>query len=363
MKSRSGRASTGPFARNGNGKFARVQQRRQKYDAAPGDLSLFDLLPDELVMAVLRAAPDGATVEAWSLASRRHYALAADPALWRHLYESHWGPLLHAHFQSWRKDWRWVYCARSRNGRTGRTRVGEVDVLLNGKRGTYWGDLAHGKPHGYGTMFIPSFDGADNRIERAQATGSSLSPGLDCYEGDWVDGVICGYGIYVWANGVRYEGKYKDNNSDGYGVQTWPNGARYAGERRNGLRHGHGVQTWPCGDRYVGEWVDGKMHGHGVFQGAHGLCYDGQRDQNDISGRGAMTYPDGLKYDGEWLGNRRHGDGVCTYPDGSTVHGEWSHGAVLSIAVVTHRSQGPPCGGGADPASLCEGCADVQFLR
>lgn len=83
------------------------------------------------------------------------------------------------------------------------------------------GDLVYGEPHGYGSMLIPSLGDVGKGVERVQATGSSsLLPRLDRDEGERVDSVIGGYGIYVRADGVRYEGKHKDNNNDGYGVQT-----------------------------------------------------------------------------------------------------------------------------------------------
>ncbi|AVK74930.1 Morn repeat domain containing protein [Pandoravirus quercus] len=342
-----------------------VPQRRPRYDLAESIVSYFDLLPDELVMAVLKWAPDGATVDAWSLTSRRHYMLGADLALWRHLCETHFGPLLHQHFQRWGKDWRWIYCARSCDGRTGRVRVGEVDVLLNGKRGTYWGDLVDGKPHGYGVMLIPPLrEPGDGGDDQQQQHGQSVQPPalakLDCYEGEWNNGIISGYGICRWACGMRYKGEYRDNDRHGCGVQTWPNGARYEGGRKNGQRHGYGVHTWASNNQYLGEWVDDRMHGHGIYRWADGMHCEGRYDNNRLTGRGIMTYLDGSTYDGEWFDDRKHGEGAHTYSDGSITWERWSHGTRDFITVLTHRTQDPPCSGDSHPTLLCKACAAVQ---
>ncbi|AGO82679.1 Morn repeat domain containing protein [Pandoravirus dulcis] len=321
----------------------------------------FDLLPDELVMAVLKWAPDGATVDAWSLTSRRHYVLGADPALWRHLYKRHSGPLLHRHFQRWGKDWRWVYRARSCNGRAGRARVGEVDVLLNGKHGTYWGDLVDGRPHGYGAMLIAPLKESSRDGRHGQGVQPPAQPKLDCYEGEWNEGIISGYGICRWSCGMRYEGEYKDNARDGYGVVTWPSGARYEGERKNGRRHGRGTHIWASGNRYSGQWADNKMHGHGTYRWADGAQYEGQHASDRLAGRGTMTYLDGSVYDGEWLRGRKHGEGAHTYSDGLIAWERWTQGVLNSAVVLAHRTQDPPCDGATDPGSpLCEACVAAR---
>lgn len=350
---------------NGGG-FLYAPQKRQKYGSVVGIVSYFGLLPDELVVGVLKWVTDGVTVDAWSLTSKRHYMLGADPALWRHLCETHLGTLVHQHFERWGKDWRWIYRARSRNGRTGRVRVGEVDVILNGKRGTYWGDLVDGKPHGYGAMLIPPLKepgnggGGGDQQQRDQSVQPSASTKLDCFEGEWNHGIISGYGICRWACGMRYEGEYRDNDRHGYGVQTWPSGARYEGERKNGQRHGYGVHTWASNNQYLGEWVDDKMHGHGIYRWADGKQYEGRHDNNRLAGRGILTCVDGSTYDGEWLREKKHGEGAHTYSDGSITWERWSHGTRDFITVLTHRTRDPPCSGGSHPTLLCKACAAVQ---
>ena len=44
----------------------------------------------------------------------------------------------------------------------------------------------------------------------------------------------------------------------------WKDGNRYEGEYINDLKHGFGVYTWADGSRYEGEWKDDNMHGKGL---------------------------------------------------------------------------------------------------
>jgi hypothetical protein len=325
----------------------------------PSPECCFDWLPDELVVAILKWVPDGSTVDAWSLTSRRHSILGADPALWRHLCDVHFGPSVHQHFERWSKNWRWVYSARSRDGRIGKVSVGEVDVLLNGKRGVYWGDLVDGKPHGYGAMLIPPLNEADNGDQDARGRPSDAAK-FDCYEGEWSDGIISGYGICRWSCGIQYQGQYRDNDRHGYGVQTWPSGAHYEGERKSGQRHGYGVHTWANGNQYLGEWKDNKMHGHGIYQWRDGSQYNGQHDSNCPAGRGTMTYLDGSTFDGEWLGGRKHGEGTHVYGDGSITWQSHRHGVRVGAVLVEHRPGGTSCDGDNNGASRCQACMAIR---
>ena len=60
----------------------------------------------------------------------------------------------------------------------------------------------------------------------------------------------------------------------------WPDGSRYEGEWLGGVMHGYGTMTWSPlsawpGDKYEGEWSYGLMEGDGVYMKADGTQYDG----------------------------------------------------------------------------------------
>ena len=40
----------------------------------------------------------------------------------------------------------------------------------------------------------------------------------DVYEGQFVDGLKEGFGVYIWASGSKYEGNWKAGKKHGQGV-------------------------------------------------------------------------------------------------------------------------------------------------
>ena len=107
----------------------------------------------------------------------------------------------------------------------------------------------------------------------------------DLYEGEVVDDLRTGQGIYVWADGHRYEGQFEANRMHGQGVYFWPDGRTYTGSFVTDRREGRGVLRWPNGDVYEGEFRDNKMHGTGRFVWANQDAYVG----DDSAGFEAKT--------------------------------------------------------------------------
>ena len=57
----------------------------------------------------------------------------------------------------------------------------------------------------------------------------------------------------------------------GKGVQVSPNGDRYEGNFINNLRDGYGVYTFArAGDKYEGSFKEGRLHGEGIMTYAGG---------------------------------------------------------------------------------------------
>ena len=50
----------------------------------------------------------------------------------------------------------------------------------------------------------------------------------------------------------------------------------YDGDLVDGIRHGQGIYTRADGDRYIGEWKCGKVHGQGTLSHADGEKYIGE---------------------------------------------------------------------------------------
>ena len=61
------------------------------------------------------------------------------------------------------------------------------------------------------------------------------------YEGDILNNLIEGKGIFYYNNGDKYEGDWKNNIREGKGILFYNNGNRYEGEFKNDLREGNGI--------------------------------------------------------------------------------------------------------------------------
>ncbi|AJF97375.1 Morn repeat protein [Pandoravirus inopinatum] len=387
---------------------ARPSKRRRRHaDHDAGASDPFGRLPDELVLAILAALDDPRTLALWAQTSRRHYALANDPSLWRRLCESHFGPLLHRRFIKSGKCWRWLYRAQARVASSVGVDVGATIVPACGyDHCVYWGDLKDGLPHGYGLLLqLPSRhcdpDLLPTRI-KVGATDANVLTTVDIgHEGGWHNGQRHGYGVGVLAGGNQYEGDHADDKADGYGVSLWDDGSTYEGKWRDDKLDGYGVHTWPDGESYRGVFLDNQPHGYGSRSYVNGEIYRGvwrcnQRDgygihidadgaahkgewRNDVAnGFGIFTKTNGTTYRGDWLDGLRHGYGIYTkangsrysgwwqnnlregrgmweYADGSCAQGRWLHRRLDHGTVTRHRGGESPC-----PLDfLCAACTTI----
>jgi hypothetical protein len=133
------------------------------------------------------------------------------------------------------------------------------------------------------------------------------------YEGEWVQGVIQGYGRIKWASGNIYEGEFKFNKINGNGYLVWYDSLeKYIGQWTDSLQNGIGIHLWYedkgamkyLRNRYVGEWRNGFRHGYGVFYYSNGCKYEGTWDQNYKHGFGVYTFYDGSQYVGRFHNDR-----------------------------------------------------------
>ena len=89
--------------------------------------------------------------------------------------------------------------------------------------------------------------------------GTAFYENQDIYEGDFIDGIRSGTGIYRYYKSVhRYEGGWEENVKSGIGKMTYNNIGEYHGYWENGRRHGEGMFTYKNGDVYSGWWKYGE---------------------------------------------------------------------------------------------------------
>jgi|TARA_B100000749_G_scaffold8990_1_gene7407 hypothetical protein len=115
--------------------------------------------------------------------------------------------------------------------------------------------------------------------------------------------------ICEFSSGNRYEGQMVDNLYQGHGVFTWANGALYVGEWHHGKQDGRGTLIFADGGRYLGDWAQGLRHG-----------------------QGAMDWVDGRKYFGQWARGKQQGVGSLVLTSGGSYNGEWRNGQKWSGA-------------------------------
>ncbi|AJF97306.1 Morn repeat protein [Pandoravirus inopinatum] len=197
------------------------------------DGSLFQRLPDELVLAVLRATRDPRAIVRFGETCRRLHTLAADDGLWKDMCaQSAHGLPPHVHFAAFGKNWQWLYRARLPLSVTKRKqRPSSVGAANRDDGDAYQGDFRRKRRHGYGRAVINTAHGA-----------------------------------YV------YEGQWAHNKQDGRGAAMWPGGTCHRGGWADGKRHGRGTVTYGDGHIYEAEWVKNKVVGPGVH-----ILPDGER--------------------------------------------------------------------------------------
>jgi len=73
-----------------------------------------------------------------------------------------------------------------------------------------------------------------------------------------------GWGTYIFSNG-RFTGEWKDGLIHGYGTYIWKTGDQYEGSWVNGKRSGFGTFTWKDGSKFEGNWFNDQRNGPGIL--------------------------------------------------------------------------------------------------
>lgn len=97
------------------------------------------------------------------------------------------------------------------------------------------------------------------------------------YEGGFENGLFHGTGKAIMpAEQMRYEGEFRDGKMSGRGVMIWMDegGAAYDGELIDGIRSGFGVYTDHAKNKYIGYWKNDKREGNGILMTEQGAKYN-----------------------------------------------------------------------------------------
>ena len=89
------------------------------------------------------------------------------------------------------------------------------------------------------------------------------------FTGVFKHGMKHGLGKYKFRNRDEYEGDWMDDLMHGFGIFKWMTGSRsgdcYIGDWKEGRREGKGEYTYALGDKYEGMFKNNEPHGKGKF--------------------------------------------------------------------------------------------------
>ncbi|XP_061697615.1 alsin-like isoform X2 [Syngnathoides biaculeatus] len=186
---------------------------------------------------------------------------------------------------------------------------------------TYTGNFKNGLEDGYGECMIP-----DKLLNKA-----------GCYQGQWRDGKIHGFGIYRYATGEVYEGCFNEGQRHGYGMlrsgkmdKTFS--GVFIGQWLCDKRSGYGVyDDITRGEKYMGMWSDDERHGSAVVVTQYGVYFEGNFRESKMSGLGLLVSDDDTGFHGEFSEDWTvSGKGILSLANGDTLEGhfsgEWSTG-------------------------------------
>ena len=122
----------------------------------------------------------------------------------------------------------------------------------------------------------------------------------------------------------------ESDEAHGFFTRSWPNGDTYEGQIINNMPHGMGIYTSSNGDKYTGQFKYGKADGQGKMNYASGDSYTGEFREDTMSGKGKYDYANGDRYMGQFLNDLPHGEGVHVLTSGQVFAGQWEYGQLLA---------------------------------
>ena len=137
------------------------------------------------------------------------------------------------------------------------------------------------------------------------------------YEGDFINGMFHGKGVFTWANGDRYEGDFFLNKRTGKGSYWWSSGESYEGDFVDGKLSGWGKYTWSDGTFYNGEFVDNERTGNGIYVWS---VADGEKrmaDKSKYGGKVIFLWPRIKLELNDCFTGRLNAKGVLVISDGN----------------------------------------------
>ena len=159
-----------------------------------------------------------------------------------------------------------------------------------GLQGRYRGNMALGRPHGHGVLYLLA------------------EKGYNRFDADFISGELEGRLLYVGADGDRFEGTVSNDGALATGVFEDGNGEQYEGALKDGLYSGEGVLIPTEGGVLEANFVAGKAQGKGVYSADDGSVWQVNFVDGLLDGEVVVTYPDGRQEIQTWRMDKRIDD-------------------------------------------------------
>lgn len=157
------------------------------------------------------------------------------------------------------------------------------------------------------------------------------------FNGELVNGLREGYGVYITITEQKYMGDFKNGKFEGNGIFTIMSGflGKYEGEFKNGLFHGKGevIGSWEFyeGEFRYGEIVKGFGEGDLLFEKDNEGYFIRKPKENDIDnlefvqfkGKRTKTFLGVSQEEGYFLDSIYYGNGSVKLSDGSVYEDEF----------------------------------------
>ena len=161
-----------------------------------------------------------------------------------------------------------------------------------------------------GPMYVFITENQETKTTSRGYNGRAMAhyPNGDTYDGQYINGIREGYGVYRYANGEKYEGEWHLNLKHGIGRMSYfkkgEQDGEYNGFWEHGRRHGEGVFTYKNGDVYSGWWKHGEKEGTGTYTfKSTNMKMFGDWVAGQIT-KGKWIYPNGMYYEGGFKNNK-----------------------------------------------------------
>jgi hypothetical protein len=142
--------------------------------------------------------------------------------------------------------------------------------------------------------------------------------------------------VLSYTNGDKYDGEVLNGMREGFGIYFYHNGDKYEGMWINNRKHGMGTLYYKDGNLYIGQWKNSEKEGVGSLYLKSGEKYYGEFKAGKRNGKGFLISPDHNKFSGYFKENKKHGFGILYNTKSKKKSKEqWNMGVLIASTLIT----------------------------